>query len=71
MNPMPQSSITRPKSILVATDLNDLDFLLPVAIEQAKVTGAMIWLLHVIPPDAYVSIESGAFPSGLKRESVP
>jgi nucleotide-binding universal stress UspA family protein len=62
MDPMHLSSITRPKSILVATDLNDLDFLLPVAIDQAKVTGAMIWLLHVIPPDAYVSIESGAFP---------
>jgi len=52
--------MTRPKSILVATDLNDLDFLLPVAIDQAKMTGAMIWLLHVIPPQAYVSIESGA-----------
>jgi nucleotide-binding universal stress UspA family protein len=47
--------------------LNGLDFLLPVAIDQAKVTGAMIWLLHVIPPDAYVSTESGAFPF-TKRE---
>jgi nucleotide-binding universal stress UspA family protein len=61
------SSITRPKSILVATDLNDLDFLLPVATEQAKTTGAMIWLLHVIPLDAYVSIESGEFP-GVSKE---
>jgi hypothetical protein len=60
MNPTHLSSMTRPKSILVATDLNDLDFLLPVAIDQAKMTGAMIWLLHVIPPQAYVSIESGA-----------
>jgi hypothetical protein len=33
MDPMHLSSITRPKSILVATDLNDLDFLLPVAID--------------------------------------
>ena len=56
------SSMSQPKSILVATDLNDLDFLLPVAIDQAKMTGAMIWLLHVIPPEEYASIESGAYP---------
>jgi nucleotide-binding universal stress UspA family protein len=69
MDTMHLSSITRPKSILVATDLNDLDFLLPVAIDQAKVTGAMIWLLHVIPPDAYVSTESGAFPFTKKEKA--
>jgi nucleotide-binding universal stress UspA family protein len=69
MNSLPVSSITRPKSILVATDLNDLDFLLPIAIEQAKVAGAMIWLLHVIPPDAYVSTTSGTFPTGLKEQA--
>jgi nucleotide-binding universal stress UspA family protein len=62
MNTTHLSAISRPQSILVATDLNDLDFLLPVAIDQAKMTGAMIWLLHVIPPEAYVSIESGAYP---------
>jgi len=69
MDPMHLSSIIRPKSILVATDLNDLDFLLPVAIEQAKVTGAMIWLLHVIPPDPYASTESGAFPLTKKERA--
>jgi nucleotide-binding universal stress UspA family protein len=68
MNTMHLSSITRPKSILVATDLNDLDFLLPVALDQAKMTGAMIWLLHVIPPQAYVSIESGAYPFAAKEK---
>jgi len=62
MNSTHVSSMTRPKSILVATSLNDLDLLLPVAIEQARNTGAMIWLLHVIPPEAYVSIEAGAYP---------
>jgi nucleotide-binding universal stress UspA family protein len=62
MNAMHLSSMSRPKSILVATDLNDLDFLLPVAIDQARTTGAMIWLLHVIPPQEYVSVESGAYP---------
>ena len=68
MNAMHLSAITRPKSILVATDLNDLDFLLPVAIDQAKMTGAMIWLLHVIPPQEYVSIESGVYPFVAKEK---
>jgi nucleotide-binding universal stress UspA family protein len=62
MNPIHLTSMTQPKSILVATDLNDLDFLLPVAIDQARMTGAMIWLLHVIPPGAYPSIEAGPYP---------
>ncbi len=62
MNATHLPSMSRPKSILVATDLNDLDFLLPVAIDQATMTGAMIWLLHVIPPEAYASIEAGAYP---------
>ena len=68
MNPTHMSSMTRPKSILMATDLNDLDFLLPVAIEQARITGAMLWLLHVIPPGAYVAIESGAYPFVAKEK---
>jgi nucleotide-binding universal stress UspA family protein len=69
MDPMHLDSIIRPKAILVATDLNDLDFLLPLAIDQAKMTGAMIWLLHVIPPDAYVSAESGVFPLTKKEKA--
>lgn len=69
MDSLHVSSISQPRSILVATALNDLDFLLPVAIEQAKGTGAMIWLLHVIPPDAYVSTESGAFPITKKEKA--
>jgi nucleotide-binding universal stress UspA family protein len=68
MNQTHLSSMTQPKSILVATDLNDLDFLLPVAIDQARMTGAMIWLLHVIPPEAYVAIESGAYPFVAKEK---
>jgi nucleotide-binding universal stress UspA family protein len=71
MNPMHLSSMTRPKSILVATDLNGLDFLLPVAIDQARMTGAMIWLLHVIPPEAYASFESGAYPFVGKEKEYP
>jgi nucleotide-binding universal stress UspA family protein len=68
MNTMHLSATPRPKSILVATNLNDLDLLLPVAIEQATNTGAMIWLLHVIPPEAYVSIEAGAYPFVAKEK---
>jgi nucleotide-binding universal stress UspA family protein len=41
----------QPRSILVATDLHDLEFLLPVAMEQAKATGAKVWLVHVVPPE--------------------
>ncbi|HTZ58310.1 MAG TPA: universal stress protein [Acidobacteriaceae bacterium] len=69
MPPLSLSSMTRPKSILLATDLNDLNFLLPVAVEQAKVTGSMLWLLHVIPPTAYVSTTSGEYPTGLKEKA--
>jgi nucleotide-binding universal stress UspA family protein len=62
MNATHLTSMSQPKSILVGTDLKDLDFLLPVAIDQATMAGAMIWLLHVIPPEAYASIEAGAYP---------
>jgi nucleotide-binding universal stress UspA family protein len=62
MNAKHVPSMSRPKSILVATDLNDLDFLLPVAVEQALMTGAMIWLLHVVPLEAYASMEAGGYP---------
>ena len=69
MNTTHLSSMTRPKSIVVATDLNDLDFLLPVAIDQARMTGAMVWLLHVIPPDFYASTESRVYPSDHKEKA--
>ena len=68
MNAMQLSSMRPPKSILVATDLNDLDFLLPVASDQARMTGAMIRLVHVIPPDAYASITTSAYPSVEKEK---
>jgi nucleotide-binding universal stress UspA family protein len=58
VNQMHLSRMICPRSILLATDLHDLDLLLPVAIDQARMTGAMIWLLHVIPPEARMSVES-------------
>ncbi len=39
---------THPSVILVATDLSDLDRLMPFAIGQAAQTGARLILLHVI-----------------------
>jgi hypothetical protein len=38
----------RPAVILVATDLTELDRLVPFAFEQAAETGAQLILLHVI-----------------------
>lgn len=48
---MPQSvprNWAHPALILVATDISDLDRLMPPAIEQAKATGARLILLHVL-----------------------
>lgn len=39
-----------PKRILVATDLNDSDFLVPHAVAQARSSGAMVTLVHAILP---------------------
>ena len=61
MDPMHLPSITYPRSILLATNLKDLHSLLPVAREQAKATGAMLWLLHVVPPDVYPSAQGGTY----------
>jgi nucleotide-binding universal stress UspA family protein len=57
-----QQSWIHPKSIAVATDLTDLEYLLPEAKVQAAASGATLWLVHVIPPQAYVSPLSGAYP---------
>lgn len=38
--------LAKPNQILVATDLADCEFLLPYAIEQAKVCGAQLTLVH-------------------------
>jgi nucleotide-binding universal stress UspA family protein len=61
MNPVKTSWI-KPRSILLATNLDDLEYLLPVAVEQAEATGATMWLLHVVPPEPYISTASPAYP---------
>jgi nucleotide-binding universal stress UspA family protein len=51
-----------PGVILVATDLSDLDRLMPFAIEQAKETGARLLLLHVLATGAGVNIDPAMMP---------
>ena len=62
---MPDSGMHRwahPAVILVATDLNDLDRLLPLAIEQGTQTGARIILLHVIADILAFSADGAGLP---------
>jgi nucleotide-binding universal stress UspA family protein len=53
---------THPAVILVATDLNDLTRLMPVAIEQASQSGARLILLHVLPTIAELSTDVVGLP---------
>lgn len=50
MNETGENRWAHPAVILVATDLTELDRIMPVAIDQAVWTGARLVLLHVIPP---------------------
>src|SRR5271156_5388127 len=49
-----------PGQILLATDLNDADYLLPHAIAQARVSGAMLTLVHVTLPAKAMPLDAGA-----------
>lgn len=44
----PSEQLAKPDQIIVATDLNDCDFLLPHAIAQAKTCGAELMLVHAL-----------------------
>jgi nucleotide-binding universal stress UspA family protein len=58
---MPDTSLgrwTRPSTILVATDLSDLDHLMPFAFEQAIETGARLILLHVLASETRISVDT-------------
>jgi nucleotide-binding universal stress UspA family protein len=41
---------SRPDGILVATDLSDIDFLVPHAVATARASGSHVMLLHALPP---------------------
>lgn len=51
-----------PKVILVATDLADLDRLMPFAQEQAAETGARLILMHVVSLSASMAADSAGMP---------
>jgi nucleotide-binding universal stress UspA family protein len=57
-----KAAFIKPARILVATDLTDIDYLLPHAIAQAKACGASLTFIHaVVPVNAY-PIEAGYSP---------
>jgi nucleotide-binding universal stress UspA family protein len=51
-----------PDVLLVATDLTDLDRLMPFALEQAGETGARLVLLHVLAVGAAVAMDAAGMP---------
>ncbi len=53
---------THPSTILVATDLSDLDHLIPFALEQAGETGARLILLHVLTSAASITADAAGMP---------
>ena len=53
---------THPSVILVATDLSDLDRLMPFAFEQAAQTGARLLLLHVLTGAAAMLTDAAGMP---------
>ena len=53
---------THPETILVATDLSDLDHLMPFAIEEAGDTGARIILLHVLATTSAFTADAVGMP---------
>jgi nucleotide-binding universal stress UspA family protein len=53
---------THPATILVATDLSDLDHLMPFALEQGSETGARLILLHVLATSSAVTADASGMP---------
>jgi nucleotide-binding universal stress UspA family protein len=54
---------THPETILVATDLSDLDHLMPFALEAAGDTGARLILLHVLPTTSVFTADAAGMPN--------
>jgi nucleotide-binding universal stress UspA family protein len=62
---MPESATdrwTHPAVILVATDLSDLDRLMPFALKMAAETGARLILLNVLPAGAAMTVDAAGMP---------
>jgi nucleotide-binding universal stress UspA family protein len=58
-SPSQEAAFIKPARILVATDLTDLDYLLPHAIAQAKACGAKLTFVHAIVPVNEYPMEAG------------
>lgn len=56
----PRWVFTAPDKILVASDLDDLDYLVPYAIAQGESCGASLVLAHVIPSVELVPVDAAA-----------
>jgi nucleotide-binding universal stress UspA family protein len=62
---MPDSGTNRwthPSVILVATDLSDLDRLMPFAFQQAHQTGARLIMLHVLASGTGMAVDTAGMP---------
>ena len=53
---------THPETTLVATDLSDLDHLMPIALEEAGDTGARLILLHVLSTASAFNADAAGMP---------
>ena len=53
---------THPEIILVATDLSDLDHLMPIALDEAGNTGARLILLHVLSTASVFTADAAGMP---------
>ncbi len=51
-----------PEKILVASDLDDIEYLIPHAAAQARACGATLTLAHVIPPGEAMPLDASAIP---------
>lgn len=54
--------LTHPKAILVATNLSDLQRLMPFALQMAAETGARLQLLHILPAAAQFTADATGMP---------
>ena len=63
-----KSNLAAPGRILVATDLNDMDYLVPHVVAQAKASGADVIVVHAVVPLGSLPIETAivAYPDRAK-----
>jgi nucleotide-binding universal stress UspA family protein len=62
LSPSQEAAFIKPARILVATDLTDVDYLLPHAIAQAKACGANLTFIHAVMPVNSYPVEAGYSP---------